>query len=155
MRVSLKLLLLTALAACGAPGSDAVFDVRKNKAPATDTSAKAPVPPPAPRLVTRQYSGLYWRAAADTVQFQPCGMNVVFDVVAQGTAALQLRERYRFIAPWQGAKMFAVFRGAIVTDSVRSGGDSARSTPRTRFVVAGVDSMRARRPADCGGKSPS
>lgn len=155
MRVLLKLLLLSPLAACGAPGSDAVFDVRKGKTPAADT-VKASVTPPPPRLVTRQYSG-YYRRMTDTLQFQPCGMKVVLDVVVspQGMAALELRERYRFSAPWPGAKMFSVVRGAIVTDSVSGGDDSVRATPRTRFLIAGVDSMRARRPSDCDGMSPS
>jgi hypothetical protein len=156
VRVLLKLLLLNGLAACGAPGSDAVFDVRKTKSPVVDTTkAKAPVPQPAPRLATRRYSG-YFRRVADTVQFQPCGMNV-FDVVIspQGTASLELRERYRFTAPWPGAKMFSVFRGAMITDSVSRGDDSVRSIPRTRFLLTGVDSMRATRSSDCGGMSPS
>lgn len=152
MRVILKLLLLNSLAACGTPGSDAVFDMRKTSTAVADTSeANAHVSPPA----SRQYSG-YFRRMADTVQFQPCGMKVIYDVlVAPGTAALALQERYRFSAPWPGAKMFGVFRGAIVTDSASGGDDSVRAAPRTRFLVAGVDSMRATRLTDCGGMSPS
>lgn len=155
MRVLFKLLLLSALAACGAPGSDAVFDTRKTKALAAEsTKAAAPVTPPRPRLVTRQYSG-YYRRMNDTAQFQPCGSRTVLDVfdAAQGRAAL--RERYRFSSPWPGATVFAVFNGAMVTDTSVSGSDTSIAKPRTRFFVAGVDSMRARRSADCSGMPPS
>ena len=97
------------------------------------------------------------RRIADTLQFQPCGMKVAFDVIIspQGMTSLELREKYRFSAPWPGAKMFSVFKGAMVTDSVSKGDDSVRATPRTRFLVTGVDSMRARRSTDCGGMSPT
>jgi hypothetical protein len=75
----------------------------------------------------------------------------VYDVFAEGVGLAALRERYRFSAPWQGARMFSVFTGAIVTDTAPKDTTDVKPVVRTRFFVAGVDSMRAPRSGDCAG----
>ena len=154
MRLLVKLFLLNVLAACGAPGSDAVFVAQKPKSTVVDSSKPKPLPnPDAPSVATRRYLGTY-RRQGDTAQFQPCGTKTIYEVTATPITFAILREKYRWAAPWLGASLFTVFQGALVTDtpSVAGGrGDSTKATPRTRFLVAFVDSMRAGRPNDCDG----
>lgn len=65
-----------------------------------------------------------------------------------------LKERFRWYAVWEGAKMYAVFQGAIVTDTPLIKPitvDSTKGPPRTRFYIAEVDSLRVWRNSDCNG----
>jgi hypothetical protein len=149
VRLIFKLLLLNALIACGAPGSDAVFGEKAKTPVGNAPVTKAPVPAP-PQIVSRQFRGWY-RRMDDTSQFQPCGAKAPLNVRGTPTGQAQLRERYRFAAPWQGAKMFSVFLGAIATDTVKASDDSTRTEITTRFLITGVDSMRAWRSTDCSG----
>ena len=146
-----KLLLINVLAACGTPGSESVFVGQKSNAQAADSLAKASATrPAAPRLVTRQYRGHYRRLGPDTLLFQPCGMKV-YNVFSDPMGIRMLRDRYRFIAPWHGIRVFSVFTGAIVTDTTAAADSAGGGAPRirTRFYLANVDSMRAVRPTDC------
>lgn len=150
MRLIFKLLLINALAACGAPGSDSVFVTQKPEAPPISA---APAQPSAPRLVTKSFRGWY-RRLNDTAQFQPCGAKAPFNVRGTPAALAMLREHYRFSAPWQGAKMFSVFEGAVVTDTLAVKGvpgDSTVREIRPRFMLVKVDSMRSWLSTDCGG----
>jgi hypothetical protein len=74
-----------------------------------------------------------------------------YDVFAERIGFAALRERYRFIAPWPGARLFGVLTGAIVTDTTPAPDTANGASPviRTRFFVAGVDSMRAQQSSDC------
>lgn len=150
MRLLLTALLLNTLAGCGAPGSDTVFTEGNPKLKTADTTA-AKAPPM--RLATRTYGGLYHRLGDDN-QFQPCGTRVLLDIVGTPQARALLKERFRWSAVWQGAKMYGVFQGAIVTDTPdtrRAGNEGVRPEPRTRFFIVGVDSLRPWRADDCGG----
>jgi hypothetical protein len=65
-----------------------------------------------------------------------------------------LKERFRWNAIWEGARLFAVFQGAIVTDSAQadsSKADSSKAVPVKRFWLVAVDSMRTWRNEDCNG----
>jgi len=155
VRAISKLLLLSALAACGAPGSDAVF-LPKAKTPAANPSATQAAVPAPPRLVSKQYRGWY-RRISDTTQFQPCAANAPLDVSGTPAGLALLRQNYRFTAPWPRAKLYSVLQGAIVTDTPAvkgAPGDSAKPVARTRFMITGVDSMRAWHPGDCGRRTP-
>lgn len=143
-----NLLVLSALAGCGAPGSDSVFTRNKPEATAADSPSAKSVPPPTPRIETKLYAG-YYRKLGDDSQFLPCGTTRLLEITGTPLAMLLLKERFRWNAIWEGAKLFAVFRGAIVTDTVRS--DSANAGPRTRFFLVDVDSMRTWRNGDCNG----
>ena len=49
-------------------------------------------------------------------------------------------------------KLYAVFQGTIVTDTVKPvKPDSGPGTVRTRFFLTRVDSLRAWETGDCGG----
>ena len=146
-------MLISALAACGAPGSDEVFTKGTGKAKAPDTSTVRPATPPAPGIVTRSYGG-YFRRVGNSFEFQPCDTKVPLVIFTSPQGRLALRERTRFNDVWEGAKRFGVFQGAIVTDTPDTKGvqgDSARPGPRTRFYLTAVDSLRTWRPTDCGG----
>ena len=150
-----KLLLLASLAACGAPGSDAVFLQGNPKAGVGD-SARAVVARPAQvRMEPKQYRGLY-RRLNDESRFQPCGTKVPLDVTGTPEARFILHERFRFNAVWQGRAMFGVFYGVIVTDTLKpkspaAAGDSGTVTTRTRFFITGLDTLRTWHSSDCGG----
>ena len=146
MRLLRKLLLISALAACGAPGSDDVFTGKKAEAPSPE--AKKVAASPAPRTQTKVYKG-YFRKAGEDWQFQPCGTSQLLDITALPLARLILRDHFRWNAIWEGAKLYAVFQGAIITDTVKV--DSAKTGPRTRFQLAEVDSMRTWERGDCNG----
>ena len=136
------------LAACGAAGSDSVFTRSKPKkaeVDSTPTPAFRIEPPPS---VTRPYAG-YYRKAGEEQQFQPCGTTQLLDITASFEAKLLLRERFRWNAIYEGAKLFAVFEGAIVIDTIES--DSSKPTPRKRFYLTDIDSMRSWRRSDCNG----
>lgn len=155
VRLISRLLLLTVLAACGAPGSDAVF-LPKAKTPAASSSAPKATTPAAPPFVAKQYTGWY-RRMGDTSEFLPCGARTPLNVDATPLGMLELRQRYEFTAPWPLAKMYSVVQGAIMTDTLVVGGgkaDSLKRVPRTRFMITGVDSMRAWKSSDCGGRVP-
>ena len=156
MRLIYKLVLLNILAACGPPSSDAVLTKGTPKVAATDSPGVEPVRVPAPRIVAKQYRGWYM-AVGDTSLFQPCDARVPLDVDGPPVVRFMLKDRYRFSAPWPRAKLFSVVHGAIVTDTSRASGatgDSGKIVSRTRFLITGVDSMRASRSSDCGGRRP-
>ena len=153
MRLFYKLLLVTALAACGAPGSDEVFTRATDKPKAFDTAGFRPASPPAPRIATRTYGG-YFRRVGANFEFQPCDTKVPLVIFTSPQARTVLRERARWNDVWEGVKRFGVFQGAIVTDTPDTQGlqaDSAKPGPRTRFYLTGVDSLREWRSNDCGG----
>jgi hypothetical protein len=101
-----------------------------------------------PSIATRVYAG-YYRKLGDNQQFQPCGTTQLLEITGPPMARLILRDRFRWNAIWEGAKLFAVFRGAIVTDTVKS--DSSRVRTRSRFWLVDVDSMRTWEKGDCNG----
>jgi hypothetical protein len=145
-----KLLLLGVLGACGAPGSDSVFTRGNPNFPSVDTpKAKVvPAPAPVPRLVTKAYAG-YYRKAGDDSQFQPCGTSQLLEIVAFPMARMLLRDRVRWTSIWDGAKLYAVFRGAIV--DAPPGNDSSKAGPTKRFYLEEIDSMRNWQRGDCNG----
>ena len=150
MRLIYKLLLLSALAACGAPGSDKVFTKGAANAKSSDSVTVRPAAP-APRLETKSYSGYFRRVGSD-FQFQPCNTKEPLAIYASPQGRSALRERARWNAVWEGTKRFGVFQGAIVTDTPKVvQGDSTKPGPRTRFYLTAVDSLRTWRSTDCGG----
>lgn len=105
------------------------------------------------RLATKAHGGFYRRLGDDN-QFQPCGTRVPLDIIGAPQARAALKERFRWSATWEGAKMYGVFQGAIVTDTPGTdgvAGDTVKPGPRTRFFIVGVDSLRPWRDQDCGG----
>ncbi len=145
-----KMLLLCTLAACGAPGSDAVFtNAAKGSAPdSKQVVAKEPARP-APNF--KRYTGLY-RRSGDESRFQPCGTRVPLDVFGSFEGRALLAERFRFNSVWQGLPMYGVFTGAVVTDTPRvKGAPDSTAKPVTRFYIIGVDSLRTWQDGDCGG----
>lgn len=153
VRTLSKLLLLTALTACGAPGADSVFTKGNPRIAASDSARPATVQPQAPRFQSKRYSG-YYRRLDEESQFRPCGTARLLDIIGTPDARLRLSEAFRWNAVWPGRKMFGVFQGAIVTDTPRTTGtmaDTAPPVPRTRFFITGVDSLRTWESGDCGG----
>ena len=153
MRIRANLLLVIILAACGAPGSDDVFAGNAQKKATTYSARPAPVRPAAPPVVTKRFEGYYRRYGAESV-FMPCGSRVPLEVTGTLIAQGILKERIRWNSAWEGARMFVVFQGALVTDTPKvagTDGDSVRSKPRTRFFLVNVDSLRTWRVRDCGG----
>lgn len=64
-----------------------------------------------------------------------------------------LTERVRFTGVWEGMKAFAVFQGAVITETGAASGagrDSVEAEPRTRFQLIAVDSLREWKGSDCG-----
>jgi hypothetical protein len=149
MRVLSNVLVLAGLAAsvaCGAPESGGMLA----KAPDSAVAVIA-APPPPPRLVTKSYRGFYRRQDQDS-RFQPCGTARPLDIYGPPEARQMLAERLRFGSMWAGLRMFGVFQGAIVTDTVKpTPPDSGAGTARTRFLIVRVDSLRVWRSTDCGG----
>lgn len=149
-----KLLILCALTACGAPGSEQVFNKVGQKAPAP-VAVQRPGPPPA-ALNAKRFEGYYFRLG-DTSRFTPCGSKQGMDVFGGPEARFLLRERVRWISPWQGSRMYAVFMGFVVTDTPKVQGrgvDTTARVPRTRFFLTAVESLRVREREDCGGQRP-
>jgi hypothetical protein len=155
VRVDYKLLVVIALAACGAPGSDAVFTQGSAKSDsAAKSAAKAePAPPPRRRIPPTTHSG-FFRVVGNVNQFQPCGTAKPLDVFGRPLPLRLVRERKRFLGVWEGMKLFAVLQGAVVTDTVTADGaeaDSVKPGPRTRFELEQLDSLRSWKRTDCGG----
>ena len=151
MRLICKLLLLSSLVACGAPGSEDVFTKATKKPTVSDSANAQKARPQPPRLVTRQYGGYFRRVGAD-FQFQPCNTRLPLLVFATPQGRVALREQSRWNGVWEGNKNFGVFQGAIVTDTPKVvPGDSIKPGPRTRFFLTAVDSLRTWKPTDCGG----
>jgi len=151
VRIIYKLLLLSILAACGAPGSDDVFTKGTGKAKALDSTALRPIRPPAPQIAIRSYGG-FFRRVGSNFEFQPCDTKVPLVIFTSPQGRMILRERTRFNEVWEGHKRFGVFQGAIVTDTPKvAEGDSTTAGPRTRFYLTDVDSLRTWRSTDCGG----
>jgi hypothetical protein len=154
VRLIAKSLLAIVLAGCGGPGSDSVFTKNNPKIAPVDSSkpvAVKVVQPPRP--VTKRFTG-YYRKVGDESQFQPCGTSAPIDIYGPAIARGILKERFRWYAVWEGAKMYAVFQGAIVTDTPMIKGitgDSTRGAPRNRFYLVDIDSLRVWRNTDCNG----
>ena len=140
------------MGACGAPGTDSVFTKGNPKADQKTAVVPAPAPQPPPqRFVTKRFEGLY-RRNGDESRFQPCNTKTALDVFGPTEARLTLHERFRYGSVWQGMKLYAVFEGAVVTDTVGPArADSGTGMPRTRFFLVRVDSLRAWEQGDCGG----
>ena len=146
------LLLLTTVASCGAPGSDAVFTKDNPKIPAAD-STKAIASQTAPPVEFRQFSGYYRRLNMDS-RFQPCGTTTPLEIIGTYEGRALLHDRFRWMAVETGRKMFGIFRGTIVTDTLKPQGaaaDTAAVTTRTRFFITGVDTLRTWNDRDCNG----
>lgn len=94
------------------------------------------------------YAG-YYRKLGEDSQFLPCGTTNLLEITGTPLAMILLKERFRWNAIWEGARLFVVFRGTIVTDTTRS--DSATAGPRTRFLLIEIDSMRTWKNGDCNG----
>jgi hypothetical protein len=152
-RIFANLLLLAALNACGAPGSDSVFSTGGSTRAKVDSSSvpKVVMAPQAPRILTKRYGGLYRRLGEDS-RFRPCGTPTPLEIFGPAEARMALHERFRFSSVWQGRNMFGQFQGAIVTDTQRpQRSDTGIGTIRTRFFIVAVDSLRTWQPRDCGG----
>jgi hypothetical protein len=148
-----KLLLLAALGGCGAPGSESVFTKGNPKTGAVQGAPGQAVPaprPPAQPIKTKQYIGLY-RRLNDQSRFQPCRTDRPLDVFGPFDARQRLQERMRFSSGFPGLKMYAIFEGAVVTDTVRPEPPDTVATVRTRFYLTRVDSLRTWERSDCGG----
>jgi hypothetical protein len=143
------LLLITALAACGAPGSDSVFTRNNPRFGRVDSaSPKVVAQQQVPTIVTRVYAG-YYHKSGDVSQFQPCGTTRLLEITASWETKRMLMERFRWNAIWEGAKLYAVFQGAIVDDSTRA--DSSKAGPAKQFYLVGIDSVRTWQRSDCNG----
>jgi hypothetical protein len=148
-----KLLLMAALGGCGAPGSESVFtkgNPKAGAAPGSPTQAVQPPRPPAQPIKTKQYIGLY-RRLNEQSRFQPCHTERALDIFGPFDARQRLQERMRYGSDLPGLKMYAVFEGAVVTDTVRPQAPDSATTVRTRFYLARVDSLRTWERSDCGG----
>ena len=149
MRPLFKLLLVTALPACGTPGSDSVFTRNNPKFAPVDTPKTEVVARPVrPAIATRAYAG-YYRKSGDDSQFQPCGTTQLLEITGPPMARLILRDTFRWNAIWEGARLFAVLQGAIIDDTTRA--DSSKTGATKRFYLVDVDSMRTWRKGDCNG----
>ena len=66
-----------------------------------------------------------------------------------------LREQVRWNSVIPGQKLFGVFTGWILRDTVRAGRGAVDSaspgTPRTRFYLINVDTLRPWNDGDCPG----
>lgn len=153
VRATSTLLLLMALGACGAPGSDSVFTRGNPKLVNTDSIGR-PAGTAAVQERPKTYKGLYRRIGEES-RFQPCGTAVPFPVEGTSSARYALQERFRWNSVWQGQNMYGVFTAWILHDTVRAGrgaGDSiSPGIPRTRFYIVDVDSLRPWNAGDCGG----
>ena len=153
-----NLLLVIALGACGAPGSDSVFTQGNPRLQGADSAQKdsaASEAQPAPQVGARRpeikrFEGQYRRLGGES-QFRPCGSTVALDVYGSGDARYRLQERFRWLAVEQGRRMFGVFYGAIVTDTPKVDGPAR---PRTRFLLTVPESLRTWLDEDCRGKAP-
>lgn len=150
-RVLSSVLLVVMLGACGAPGSDTVFTKGNPKLnPGVDSAvATAPAVQPA-RLRTSLYRG-YYRRLGDESGFQPCGTRQLLTIFGPPEARMALHERFRFSSPVQGQKMFGVFEGAIIVDTLRAVPPDTIGKLRTRFLIVRVDTLRTWDGRDCGG----
>ena len=149
-----NVLLLTALCACGAPGSDSVFTQGNPKLANPDSIGRS-AGPAAVQAPPKTYKGLYRRTGEES-RFQPCGTTVPLPVDGTSAARYVLHERFRWNAVWQGQNMYGVFTAWILHDTVRAGrggaGDSASvGTPRTRIYLVDVDTLRPWNDGDCAG----
>ena len=99
-------------------------------------------------MATRVYAGYYLKQG-DRSQFQPCGTTKLLEITAPWETKRMLMERFRWNAIWEGAKLYAVFQGAIVDDTTRA--DSSTARPTKRFHLVGIDSVRTWQKSDCNG----
>ena len=148
------LFLLIVLGACGAPGSDAVFTKGNPKIARTDSIARTARPAKA-QEPPKAYKGLYRRVGGES-RFQPCGTAQPIPVDGSRNAQYVLRERFRWNTVLEGQKMFGVFTGWIIHDTVRAEGDgvgdsTSKGIPRTRIYMLEVDSLRPWNDSDCPG----
>jgi hypothetical protein len=139
-------IVLSALVACGDPGSDAVFTSAlpggtQPTAAAQRDSAGA-VRRPQRTLDIRVWRGQY-RRTNDGGLFQPCGGGVVYEIAGPGDVRARLRDYFRFNARWPGVPLYAVLRGAIRTDTIKGTERAAPGTSAivTRFWTVNVDTI--------------
>jgi hypothetical protein len=146
------LLILIALSACGAPGSDAVFTRENPKLASPESIKTAEVKQNQPVIAPKPHSGLYRRIGEES-QFQICGTKEALDVTGTAMARYILHERFRWQSVWQGEKMYAILQGWVMVDSQTPKGREARAAGRTRtvFFMMDVDSVRAWQNGDCKG----
>ena len=107
-------------------------------------------------MAAKQFQGFYFRLG-DTSRFTPCGEKAGLDIYGNPEARFLLRERVRWISPWQGQRLYAVFTGYVVTDTPKvhgRGADTTAAVPRTRFFITALDSLRAAEREDCRGARP-
>jgi len=154
VRLFAKSLILLALTACGAPGSESVFNKVGQKTP-EPVAVRRPGPPPA-AMAAKRFQGFYFRLG-DTSRFTPCGDKTGLDIFGNPEARFLLRERVRWTSPWQGVRMYAQFMGYVVTDTPKvqgRGADTTAAGPRTRFFITAVESLRVPEYEDCRGTRP-
>jgi hypothetical protein len=138
--------VLVLVVACGGQGSDAVFVQALSGRGGAQPGGG--LRPPVQAADIRAFRGLY-RRSGDEAHFQPCGTATPLEITGSFEGRALLAERFRWNSIWQNMPLYAVLRGAIMTDSVASGDSLAPEVVR-RFYVTGVDSMRAW-DGDCGG----
>jgi hypothetical protein len=118
-----------------------------------DTATKAPAPQAAP-IKTSIQKGLF-RFTGDSMLFRPCGSRRDLLVYGAPIALFKVRERFRWVGVWINTPMFAVFQGAVVVDTptVKGGGSDSTTagTPRTRFLLVDLDTLRTVNETDCNG----
>jgi hypothetical protein len=81
------------------------------------------------------------------------------EVRGRPDALSRLRDRYRWNAVEMNRPLFAVFRGAIVSDTAGAGDPAAGDTTAPaamvqRFLLVWPESLRAWREGDCGLSHP-
>ncbi|HEX7122622.1 MAG TPA: hypothetical protein VF178_09665 [Gemmatimonadaceae bacterium] len=109
----------------------------------------------APAFEERTWTGAYRRPEGRS-EFFPCRDTAAYRMRGRGDAMGVLRDRYRWHAVDPVRALYAVFRGAFVTDTLRGPADSAGAEPRVvqTFVLTGVDTLRTWRRGDCGMDQP-
>lgn len=138
--------ILLAVLACGAPGSDTVFTRALGGRGVAGSTSAQPVDSGRsgrPSIEVATWRGMYRRDGEES-RFQPCGTARALDVTGTAEGRALLAERFRWNTPWQGLPMYGVLRGGMVSDTLEADPGSAGGVPRTRtrFFVTGVDTLR-------------
>lgn len=168
-RTGSLMLLATLIVACGDPrGSGTppfggptptlgrlLDSLSRDSAAARADSASSGGKAAAPALVERTWRGAYRRPAGRS-EFRPCRDTTVYAMRGRGDAMAVLRDRFRWHAVDPVRALYAVFRGAMATDTLRGPAASAGVAPGGTqiFVLTGVDSLRPWRSGDCGMDQP-
>jgi hypothetical protein len=111
-----------------------------------------------PPLEERLYRGAYRRTSSAS-EFLECGSRQPLEVRGRPEALTRLRDRFRWNAVQMNRPLFAVFRGAVVSDTTRGGRRAAADTMAApalvnRFLLVWPESLRAWREGDCGLSHP-